>query len=252
MRSLAQKMIAVYGAREGSGKTVVARELAGAFHLRGKRTLLVDMVLGDGQVTRALGLSPEPNLGQWLQEIDRRINSGLPYFELRFSPEEITSYIQRHYTGLDVLATSPVDFPGQAAGMVEVVVTHLRSLPYEVVIFDTRSGVREYILRILSMVDVILLVEDGYHYHIQHVAEVLERLREAGVKTDHFQLVYNRMPSVVDESPGEAAADLRLPLAGVLPEHPELRQQRGGTKILSHEVVDHYTHAMNDLIERLE
>ncbi len=249
---MAQKMVAVYGIREGSGKTIVARELAGAFHLRGKKTLLVDMVLGDGQVTRALGLAPEPNLGQWLLEIDRRVRRGLLYFELRFSPEEIASFIQHHYTGLDVLATSPVDFPGQAAGMVEVVVTHLRSLPYEVVVFDTRSAVREYILRILSMVDVVLLVEDSYHYHIQHVAEVLERLREAGVETDHFQLVCNRMPSVVDKSPEEAAADLGLPLAGVLPEHPELRQQRGGAKILSYEVVDRYTQAMNDLIERLE
>ncbi len=249
---MAQKMIAVYGAREGSGKTVVARELAGAFCLRGKKTLLVDMVLGEGRVSRALGLSPEPNLGQWLQQINKRIKEGQPYFRLRFSPEEVASYIQRHYTGLDVLATSPVDFPGQAAAMVEVVLTHLRKLPYEVIIFDTRSGVREYILRILSMADVVLLVEDGYHYHIQYVAGVLERLRENGVKTEHFQLLYNRMPSLVDEPPGEAAVDLGLPLAGVLPEHPELRQMRGGAGFLSRDLVDQFTRAIDELVDRLE
>ncbi|MQL52166.1 hypothetical protein GFC01_07755 [Desulfofundulus thermobenzoicus] len=248
---MAQKMIAVYGVREGSGKTVVARELAGAYQLRGKKTLLVDMVLGGGQIAGSLGLSPEPNLGQWLQEMDRQMNEDLPPFALRFSPEEVAPFIQHHYTGLDVLAASPLDFPGRAAGMVEVVITHLRPLSHEVIIFDTRSVVREYVLRLLSLVDTVLLVTDSYRYHLEYAAGVLERLREAGVTTDHFQLVLNRMPTLTDESPREAARQLGLPLAGVLPELPAMQPGRNN-RTLSYELVDHFTRSINQLVERLE
>lgn len=246
-----QKTIAVYGAREGVGKTAVALELAGAYCLRGKKTLLVDMALGGGQVAKLLRLAAEPNLGQWLQEIDEIIKEGQPYYDLKFPLEKVASFVQRHYTGLFVLASSQVDFPGRAAEMIEVVLSHLRQMDYEVIIFDTRSVVREYVLRLLSQVDIVLLVEDTYRYHIQHAAEILERLREAGLATSHFHLVCNRLPSLADEAPEEAAAVLGIPLEGVLPEHPGLNQ-RFGPRPASLEEANHYTQAINELITRLE
>lgn len=248
---MGQKLVAVYGTREGSGKTAVALELAGAYSLRGKKTLLADMALGGGQIAKLLNLPPEPNLGQWLQEIDELIRQGYPYYELQFPLEKVDSFIQRHYTGLFVLAASPRDYPGRAAEMIEVVLSHLKRTDYEVIIFDTRSVVREYVLRLLSQVSMALLVEDTYRYHLQQAAETIERLREAGLDTGNIYLVCNRLPSLGDETPQEAAAALGIPLAGVLPEHPRLNQ-RFGPRPASFEEVGQYTQALEDLVARLE
>ncbi|WP_027719347.1 AAA family ATPase [Desulfovirgula thermocuniculi] len=248
---MGQKLVAVYGTREGAGKTAVALELAGAYCLRRKKTLLVDMALGGGQVAGLLKLPPEPNLGQWLQEIDELMREGRPYYEIEFPLERVTSLIQQHYTGLFVLAASPRDYPGRAAEMVEVVLSHLKRTDYEVVVFDTRSVVREYVLCLLSQAGVVLLVEDTYRYHLQHAAETLERLREAGLDTGNFYLVCNRLPSLADEAPQEAAVALGIPLAGVLPEHPRLNQ-RFGPRPVSYEELSRYTQALEELVARLE
>lgn len=245
-------IIAVYGIQDGSGKTSVAREIAGNYLLKGKKTLLADVVLGHGRVTSSLRLPAEPNLGNWLSEVDDRIKGGEGFLNISYTEKEIGPYIQKHYTGLNVLATSPLDFPGQAANILDVVLRSLKNTSYEVIVLDTQAIVRNYVLKILTEANAVLLVVDTFRYDIEYAKEVLERLEIAGVKTKNFRLVLNRFPSIVQENPEEIAAQLGLPVAGVLPEHPELKQANVPARILSYEVIDQYTKSIEEIITRIQ
>lgn len=214
------KTIAVYSIHRKTGKTTVARELALHYQMSGKRTLLVDFTFGQNNLFSLIGRLHVPNLYDWVTEINKKLKK-IPWFDISFEPEDINKYIAVHPGGLGLLTCQKTDFPDKLAQIVSVMLAALAKMPYDVIVFDTRSEIREYVIRLLSSVGTVLLVTDTYRYDVYETKYVMERLQEAGCRTDHFKVLFNKKPSFFDDSPPQIAADLNLEMAGSLPNQPD-------------------------------
>jgi pilus assembly protein CpaE len=214
------KTIAVYSIHRKTGKTTVARELALHYQMSGKKTLLVDFTFGHNNLFSMIGRLHVPNLFDLATEIDKKLKN-TPWFSISYEPEDINKYIALHPNGMGLLTCQKTDFPKELAQIVNVILDALAKMPYDVIVFDTRSEIREYIIRLLSAVGTVLLVTDTYRYDVYETKYVMERLQEAGCRTDHFKVLFNKKPSFFDDSPPQIAADLNLEMAGSLPDYPE-------------------------------
>jgi cellulose biosynthesis protein BcsQ len=215
------KTIAAYSIHSKTGKTTVAKELAQCYQMLGKKTLLVDCTFGQNDLFSMIGKSLHvPNLYDWVVEIDKKLKS-IHWFDITYEPEEVNKYIAVHPGGMGLLTCQKADFPGKLAQIVKVILAALAKMPYDVIIFDARAEIREYIVRLLSAVDTVLLITDTYRYDVYETKYIMERLQEAGCRTDHFMILFNKKPSFFDDSPPQIAADLNLKMAGTLPDYPE-------------------------------
>ncbi len=214
------KTIAVYSIYKKAGKTTVAKELALQYQMNGKKTLLVDFTFGNNDLFSMIGRLHVPNMYDLATEIDKKLKD-TPWFSISYEPEDIKKYIALHPGGMGLMTCQKTDFPKKLTQIVNVILDALAKMSYDVIIFDTRSEIREYIIRLLSAVGTVLLVTDTYRYDVYETKYVMERLQDADCRTDHFKVLFNKKPSFFDDSPPQIAADLDLEMAGSLPDYPE-------------------------------
>lgn len=237
------KTIAVYSIHKKTGKTTVAKELAMRYQMNGKKTLLVDLAFGQKGLYDMMGLLHVPNLYDWVNDINKKLDTA-PWFEISYEPNDIDKYIAVHPNGMGLLTCQKTKFPEKLAGIVNVILAALAKLPCDVIIFDTRAEIREYIVRLLSAVETVLLVTDTYRYDVYEAKYMMERLQEAGCRTDHFKVLFNKKPSFFDDSPPQIAADLNLEMAGSLPDYPN------STDNILNEIYE-YNEAMKKVVENI-
>ena len=214
------KTIAAYSIHRKTGKTTVAKELAQCYQMNGKKTLLVDFTFGQNNLFSMIGSLHVPNLYDWVLEIDRK-SQDIHWFDIAYEPDEVNKYIAVHPGGMGLLTCQKAEFPEKLAVIVNVILAALAKMPCDVIVFDARTEIREYIVRLLSAVDTVLLVTDTYRYDVYETKYIMERLQEAGCRTDHFKVLFNKKPSFFDDTPPQIAADLHLEMAGTLPDYPE-------------------------------
>lgn len=246
-------MIAVYGITGKTGKTSVAEEMAGCFWGEGRKTILVDMDLKNGDVTQRLKLKKRPNIGTWLRDIYDRMEDE-DYLEMTYSYDEFSHYIQYHSSGLPVLATNrreaTADTPMVVSG-VDVICRSLRESPFEVVVFDTNNTVRDYTLDLLFKVDVVVLVLDEFRFNVQDAELFLSFLKDEGFELKNFKVVFNRYPTFTEDNPDEICARLGLPLLGVLPYDPGFGKKMEDGTILSLQEGSEFGREMRKIVARL-
>ncbi len=240
------RTIAVYSVHKKAGKTTVVRELAGFYQLAGKQTLLVDFTLGKSGFLNGLPAPGKLDFSSWLKDIEKKLKH-LPPHEIRYSPEEILKYTHVDATGLSILSCAPGRIPDRMLEMAGVVMNSLAGTSYGVIVFDLNSEVRDYIISVLSSADTVLLVTDTYRYDVVEVKMVMERLKEAGCRMDHFKVVFNKKPSFFDDTPLQIAEEFNLPMAGSLPDYPKLSPNF----FINIETVSEYSQAMKKLIENV-
>lgn len=240
------KTIAVYSVRKGTGKSTVARELAGFCQIDGKKTLLVDLTLGRSRFLEGALALAGPDLSDWLDDIENRLRN-TPWHAIEYTPEEIQKHIRVNSTGLGILSCAQRKTPGGMPEAVGVILNSLARLDYGVMVFDLNSEVRDYVIRVLSAVDEVLLVTDTYRYDVGEVKMTMERLKDAGCRMDHFRVVFNRKPSFFDDDPLQVAEEFNLPMAGSLPDYPRLSRDF----LTVADEISEYTQAMKKLIASL-
>lgn len=238
------RTVALYSVHDKTGKSTVARELAGFYQLSGKKTLLVDFGFGKGNFMSMLPKPQVPDLMDWIMEIKDRVKKR-PWHEIKYSSDEYKKYIATHPTGLDILTCKPVKPLDKMLDIINVIMSSLADSDYEVIIFDLKARVREYIIRVLDMVETVLLITDTYRYDVWEVKLVMERLEEAGCKTSHFKVLFNKKPSFFDDSPPQIALDLGMPMAGSLPNYPEINENF----LTSYGSFSEYSDAMKKVVE---
>src|SRR5258708_9590832 len=87
------RVVTIFSPKGGTGKTVVATNLAAAFVKKeGRRTLLLDLDLQFGDAAIGLGLEPEKTI------YDLMVAPG------ELDSEKLAGYVTKHASGLDVLA----------------------------------------------------------------------------------------------------------------------------------------------------
>jgi pilus assembly protein CpaE len=142
----ATRLVAVYAAKGGVGKTTVALNLAVALAAAGVRTALVDGSLQYGDLRRLLHVDPaEPSI------------CDLPTDCVRAS--DLAGTMRRGPAGIDILLAPPrLEMADLVTARDLDKILDLLRRTYQAVIVDTPSALNDTTLTVLDMADVILQV----------------------------------------------------------------------------------------------
>jgi pilus assembly protein CpaE len=201
-------IITVMSAKGGSGKTVVATNLAMLLtrHTDPKKVAIVDADLQFGDVGLVLQLEPKLTLVNAAHELHRLDDSLLE------------SLMVRHPSGLRVLA-APLEpaFADEVstAAMTEIL-QRLRTM-FEYVVVDTASLLDELLLSILERSDQVLLVVDMDLPSIKNAKLALETLRLLKFPLGKIKVILNRGNAKVRLDVSEIERSLQMKVTAAVP-----------------------------------
>jgi pilus assembly protein CpaE len=177
------KVVTVMSPKGGSGKTVLASNLAVmlAQQLGDGRVSLVDADLQFGDDSLVLQLEPRLTVVNIVHDIDR-LDEAL-----------VDSVLARHPSGLRVLP-APLE-PSYAdeislASMIDIIGV-MRSM-FEVVVVDTSSSFDELLLSLLERSDLVLIVVDMDLLSVKNAKLALDTLRLLKFPSSKIRLILNR------------------------------------------------------------
>jgi pilus assembly protein CpaE len=205
------KVITVFSAKGGAGKTTVATNLAATLNDRGAaRVCLVDFDLEFGDVAITLRLDPR-----------KTVTDMLTWEE--FTPDAVPSLLTSAGPQFDCLL-APVG-PGQSdklpTALTGRLLEHLAE-NYDYVVVDTPAGFTEHVLAALDASDHLVLITAPELPSLKNLRLTLDMLDLLGYSKDIRSLVVNR----ADVKAGLTAADLEdvtmTPLTAHIPSSPDV------------------------------
>lgn len=209
------RVVTVGGPTGGSGKTMLAVNLAYLLHQRdGGKVVLVDLDLQFGEVTAALQLQPRHTTYDVLFDEDDRL---LPDAALA---ETLAESLTQTAVGFLVLPAPRDPAQADAVGPEEVrrLLAALRSLADHIVV-DTPTGLRETTLAALDHSDHIVCVTQVDVPGLYNLRTYLDTLDRVGCEEDRRIVVLNKeMPD--GGLVASDAGDLLGPVSGVVPFTP--------------------------------
>jgi len=207
------KRVAIFGAKGGVGRTLVAVSLALALRqLTREAVVLMDCDFLFGDADLHLSLTNE-----------RSILDLLPHIEALDS-KLVDQVLGKHSSGVHLLARPPR--PEQADAIkdddVRTLVTSL-SMLYEWVVLDTPPSYDDRMLAVLDMADVYVVVLMAHVGALRNTRHFLEVARKLGYSEDRMCFVLNRANSATNLAFDDVASVLgtrrifQLPSAGPQP-----------------------------------
>src|SRR5438067_11196366 len=174
-------LVAVLGPKGGTGKTLIATNLAVALAQRDANVVLVDLDLQFGDIGLALGLSPEHTMYDLMR-------AGPP-----FDHEKLDRHLIRHSSGVKVLIapTRPDQASAVSIDYLRDIYASLRTM-CDAVIVDTPPG---FTPEVIATIDVstglcmVGMLDSVSLKHTQLGHQPLDLMRRG---TDHVSLVLNR------------------------------------------------------------
>jgi pilus assembly protein CpaE len=200
-------IITVFSPKGGTGKTVVATNLASALaKYAGKKTLLLDLDLQFGDAAIMMGVEPEKTI-----------------FDLVVAPGELDSekllgYTVRHASGLELLP-APLR-PEDAELVTEAKVARLLEVAkasFDAIVVDTSPFFHGPMLSTLDRTDHLLLVCGLDVPTLKNVKLSLQTLELLSFPQGRIRIVLNRADSKVGMNPGEVEEALKLKVAHKVP-----------------------------------
>jgi pilus assembly protein CpaE len=179
-------LIAILGPKGGTGKTLVATNLAVALAQRDANVVLVDLDLQFGDIGLALGLSPERTMYDLMK-------AGPP-----FDHEKLDRHLIPHSSGVKVLIA-----PTRPDHASAVVVEHLRDIyaslrsMCDAVIVDTPPGFTPEVIATIDVSSDVCMVGMLDSLSLKNTKLGLETLDLMGYESEHVSLVLNRAGSRV-------------------------------------------------------
>ena len=201
------QIIVVMSAKGGSGKTVVATNLAMLLtRFEDKKVVMVDADLQFGDVCLVLQLEPRFTLVNAAHEL-HHLDSQL-----------LESLLTDHPSGLKVMAAplEPAFADDISTESLITVVTLLRET-YDYVIVDTASMLDELLLSLLEKADVILQVVDMDLPSVKNAKLALETLRLLKFQTSKIKLVLNRSNAKARLDDKEIQGALKMSISAAIP-----------------------------------
>ena len=201
------RVITVFSAKGGCGKTTVATNVAAALAAGGRSSVcLLDLDLAFGDVAIALQLVPARTA------IDAVAMSG--------SIDEMgaSSLVTPHSKGLDAIC-APLE-PGEAERIpASTVVELLRVLRrmYDYIVIDTPPAFTEHVLASFDVSDVYILLATLDIPALKNLRLTLDMLDVLGYPRESWQVVLNRSDSRVGLSVDDVTRTLKVPLATQIP-----------------------------------
>ncbi len=202
------KVIAVYSAKGGAGKSVIACNLAVTLAKRSDRpVVLIDADLQFGDMAVMLKLQPRTTVMDAVTNMNK------------LDVEFLRSLLLKHEeTGLLVLP-APLE-PAFADQITPADIIRIIDLCREIgayVVIDTPSYLTELVLSIIESADEILLIAGMDIPNIKNVKVVLQSLRQFDFPMDKIRLALNRANSKVKLDIGEVERTLGLKAESFIP-----------------------------------
>lgn len=192
------RIVTVFSPKGGTGKTVVATNLAAAFAKDGKRkTLLIDLDLQFGDAAIMLGIEPEKTI------FDLVTAPG------ELDPEKLAGYTTLHSSGLDILP-APLH-PEDAELVTEAKVARLLEVArssYDAIVVDTSPFFHGPMLSTLDRTDELLLLCGLDVPTLKNVRLALGTLSLLSFPQTRIRVVLNRSNSKVGMKQREVEAAL--------------------------------------------
>ncbi len=211
-QSSSGKVVTVFSAKGGCGKTFVATNMATELAKQGRRVCLLDLDLAFGDVGIALQLFPSKTIADALG-----MTGGLDRSAVR-------SLVTTHSSGLDTIL-APVD-PGTSESITPALVADLVGVlrrMYDVVVVDSPPALSDHVLTTFDLTDQFVLVATLDIAALKNLKLTLETLTALGYAKDRWHVVLNRSDSQVGLSPADVEKSLtarigcRIPSSRAVP-----------------------------------
>lgn len=164
------KVVTVYAAKGGVGKTTISTELSAYLSMTSVgrkdnlKVCIVDYNIDFGDVLPTLNFSPDgPIMTEWAQEIKERINNGENASDIVYSQNEIEQRLQKHSSFVNLYSlVAPLSHPDSMyIGETELSVmlsNIVNNGGFDFVVCDTGNNTRDSSITALDIADYILLV----------------------------------------------------------------------------------------------
>jgi pilus assembly protein CpaE len=201
------RLVTVFSAKGGAGKTTVSTNLAAALADNGRRNVcLVDLDLAFGDVAIALQLFPAHTLSDAVPMMDS-LDEGA-----------VSALLTPHSPGLTTLV-APVE-PGAAdtipAPLVGRVLRVLKQM-FEYVVVDTPPAFTDHVLAAFDESDYVALLATLDIPALKNLKLTLETLDLLNYPRENWRIVLNRADSKVGLQLTEVEKTLRVPIALQIP-----------------------------------
>jgi pilus assembly protein CpaE len=216
-------LIAILGPKGGTGKTLVATNLAVALAQRDANVVLVDLDLQFGDIGLALGLSPERTMYDLMK-------AGPP-----FDHEKLDRHLVRHSSGVKVLIapTRPDQASAVSIDFLRDIYASLRTM-CDAVIVDTPPGFTPEVIATIDVSSDVCMVGMLDSLSLKNTKLGLETLDLMGYDTERVSLVLNRADSRVGITPDDVSTIVgRAPDVSVPSDREIPRSVNEGTPIVA-------------------
>lgn len=201
-RNKPARIITVFSAKGGVGKTTISTELASYLSLvtvgpEKLRVALVDYNIDFGDVRVTLGITTQQySLTYFAAEVEDRLRGGKNPKKLNFTQEEIEGFMTRTDTGLYVL---PAPLTNQDSSKIksewlEVILRNIRDNGgFDYVICDTGNNTRDSTMTAVYMSDLLLLLVDQNLNTAVCDSSFYETMKTVGYDMANAKLIINRV-----------------------------------------------------------
>lgn len=200
------RIVTVFSAKGGCGKTTLATNLAATLADRGRRQVcLVDLDLAFGDVAIALQLFPA-----------HTIADAVPLADVDFTA--VQALLTPHSPGLTTLV-APVE-PGSAESIPATLVAHILELlraHFDYVVVDTPPAFDDQVLAAFDLSDVIALMATLDIPALKNLKLTLETMALLNYPRERWRVVLNRADSKVGLAISEVEKTLRAPISAQIP-----------------------------------
>jgi pilus assembly protein CpaE len=201
------KVITVFSAKGGVGKTTLATNAAVHLARNEQKTLLIDLDLSFGDVAISLQIVPERSI------YDAVAMGG------NVDEDALRSLATSHEpSGLDVIC-APND-PGDADRIPVSVITEMIRVArrhYDYIIVDTPPSFTEHVLAAIDLSDALLLIATLDIPAVKNLRVALETLDALGTPKDNRVVVLNRSELKVGLRPEDVVSAIKVPIAVSIP-----------------------------------
>jgi pilus assembly protein CpaE len=179
-------LICVLGPKGGTGKTMVAGNLAVSLADRRKRAVIVDLDLQFGDIALSLGLRPERTI------YDLSVSGGA------LDAAKVDAYLTMHSSGVAVLAAPirPDEAGSITAEFTASVIEALRTT-YDYVVIDTPPGFTAEVIAAIDASTFVTMIGMLDALSLKNTRLGLETLELMGYPADRIRVVLNRANSSV-------------------------------------------------------
>jgi len=201
------RLITVFSAKGGCGKTTLATNLAAALADRGRREVcLVDLDLAFGDVAIAMQLFPAHTIADAVPLADS------------LDASAVASLLTPHSPGLTTLV-APIE-PGTAESIPATLVSALLDLlkqQFDFVVVDTPPAFDDHVLAAFDQSDMVALLATLDIPALKNLKLTLETLDLLNYPRDRWRLVLNRADSKVGLAVSEVEKTLKAPIVVQIP-----------------------------------